>query len=470
MWSKRQPSFRRPERWLLLTALLFGTVYAFLVPPFQVPDETSHFYRSYHLSEGRLMGVTTPDQRLGGMLPRSLATLSRSFRPLRYDYDARTSFDSLLRATHLPLHPEDRIFIDFANTGYYSPIPYLPYAGIIAVLRTWRVPPLWLLYAGRLTGLLLWTILVCQAIRLLPYHRWTLTTAALLPGSLFIHAGLSGDTITNAFAFLLIALQLCLIFDSSRRFGRREGLLLLILSTMITVSKVVYAPLIFLSLLIPRERFRTPAHYLGWNSLLVLANGIVLIAWYAYAGDKFIPYDQYHPLYRDGQQLNPGVQPVAQMEYLLEHPLAYGRILLLSFWESIPSTLAHYTGKFGWEKNYLPAPIIALLIISLLLTALFENKNKITPSWQQRFAFFGLALLMSVALATVLYMQWFPVGFPRIDVLGGRYFIPIFPLIWLALKQKRQLIPEQWLEGWLQGILFVSLGWGVMDVLHRYYF
>jgi uncharacterized membrane protein len=461
--------FKRPERWLLVMALVFGAVYAFLVPPFQVPDETSHFYRAYHLSQGYLMGATTADHRLGGALPRSLAILDRSFRPLRYQYDTSISIDSLLRASHLPLHPEDRIFVDFANTGYYAPLPYLPYAAVLRILRSLRLPPLWLLYAGRLTGLLVWTVSVYQAIRLLPYHRWTLATAALLPASLFIHAGLSGDTLTNAFAFLLIALQLRLIYDPERPFHWKEGFWLLVLSTTITVSKVVYAPLVLLSLLIPRSRFRTARHYWAWKTLLILLNGAILFAWYYYAGDKFIPYDQYHPLYRDGQQLNPGVQPRAQLAYILKHPLGFARTLLLSFWETIPATTAHYTGKFGWEKNYLPAPLVALLAASLLFAALFENNENARPACRHRLTFLGIALWMSIALATVLYMQWHTVGNPRITSLGGRYFIPILPLCWLALKQNRYSVPQRRLTAWLQLVILLSLGWGVVGVLQRYY-
>ena len=35
-------------------AWIFGTLFALITPPFQVPDEFQHFYRAYQVSEGRL--------------------------------------------------------------------------------------------------------------------------------------------------------------------------------------------------------------------------------------------------------------------------------------------------------------------------------------------------------------------------------------------------------------------------------
>ncbi len=462
MWSS-------PDRWFLTLILLFGTAYLFLVPPFQVPDETSHFFRAYHLSEGQLMGTTTADRRLGAELPAGLLKVCEPFRHLRYHYDQQISLDTLRRAARIPLHAKDRIFIDFANTGYYAPFPYLPYALAIAPLRIFRVPPLYLLYAGRLAGLLTWTSIVLLALRRLPYHRWTIAFAMLLPASLFIHAGISGDTLTNALSIWLIASFLYFVYQPGTSFRWSDGLVMLGVSSVLTVSKVVLAPLIALFWLLPYRCFPSRRNYWAWGLLLTGINILLLWLWYQYAGDKFIPYDQYHPQYRDAQQLNPGVQPHAQLSWIAEHPFAYAKVLVLSFWESLPATLAHYTGKFGWEKNYLPAPLIGLLLSGLLTLAVFENQKTPVPEPAHRLFFLILASGISAALATVLYAQWHPVGAPRILVLGGRYFFAIFPLLWLALKWPSPKISQQWLLNGVQGLTFLALAWGVLQVVVRYW-
>ncbi len=458
-----------PSRWFLLLALPFGLLYALIVPPFQAPDETSHFYRAYHLSEGHWMGVQQGGSRLGGELPASLPDFYEPFSHLRYDYEARITADSLRRALAIPLQPEQRTFVDFANTGFYAPTSYAPYALVFALLKPFAPGPGWLFYSGRLAGLAFWLFVLHHAIRLLPYHRRTITFCALLPASIFIHASLSGDTVINAIAFYLIAWQLALAFEEGRRFGLRQGLGLLGLSAVLSLGKVVYAPLIALYWLIPKRKFDSETAYWLWGGGLMLFNAALLAGWYVYSGGLFIPYDAYDPAFREGQQLNPGVNPSAQLAFIFEHPLEFARVVAGSYLDSLPATLAHYAGKFGWEHNYLPTPLIGFLLLSLMALAVFEQGQPKGLGSRHRLSFLSLATLMCLALATVLYMLWEPVGGSRIVVLMGRYFFPIFPLVWLALPQRRFALPQRPLFAWASGLLVAALSWGIWVVLQRYY-
>ncbi|MCB0552621.1 MAG: DUF2142 domain-containing protein [Phaeodactylibacter sp.] len=460
----------QPCHWFLRLAVPFGLIYALIVPPFQAPDETSHFYRAYHLSEGHWMGVQQDGRRLGGDLPASLLAFYQPFSHLRYDYEARITVDSLRRAMAIPLQPGRRTFTDFANTGFYAPTSYLPYAIVFAILKPFRPGPGWFFYAGRLAGLAFWIFVLFHAIRLLPYHRWTIAFCALLPASLFMHASLSGDTVINAVAFYLIAWQLALIFDEKRQFGWRQGLGLLGLSAVLSLGKVVYAPLISLFWLIPKEKFASTKSYWWWGSGLMLANAALLLGWYFYSGALFVPYDAYDPVFREGQQLNPGVDPAGQMAFIIEHPFHFARMIMGSYRDSLPATLAHYAGKFGWEHNYLPTPLIGLLLLTLLGLALFERGQPEGLDWRRRLFFFSLAAGMCLALATVLYLLWQTVGDSRIVVLMGRYFFPIFPLIWLALPLRRLSLPQRLLCLWALGLSAFALLWGVWAVMQRYYF
>ena len=56
----------------LALALLIGTLYAFLVPPMQVPDEVMHFARAYSVFKG--VRVASPDIDV----PESFAQLKAS--------------------------------------------------------------------------------------------------------------------------------------------------------------------------------------------------------------------------------------------------------------------------------------------------------------------------------------------------------------------------------------------------------
>jgi hypothetical protein len=45
----------RPEGVFALIALTAGIVMVFATGPFQAPDETSHFYRAFQISHGRII-------------------------------------------------------------------------------------------------------------------------------------------------------------------------------------------------------------------------------------------------------------------------------------------------------------------------------------------------------------------------------------------------------------------------------
>ena len=64
--------------------LLFGLLFALLIPPFQSPDEPNHFYRAWQVSEGHFFPEKKGD-RLGGMLPASLMQVYDSFHFLKND-------------------------------------------------------------------------------------------------------------------------------------------------------------------------------------------------------------------------------------------------------------------------------------------------------------------------------------------------------------------------------------------------
>lgn len=465
----QQCAFRR---FFLGTALAFGLLYALLVPPFQSPDETAHFYRAAHLASGHPMGIVTADMRLGGYLPKSLQQIYEPFAQLRYDYEAKALLQHFRKSWEQPLNPSDTAFVDFPNVGYYAPFPYLAQGLVLRALMALNCRPLVLFYAGRLTTLAVWMALIMAALRLLPMFAPTMAWLALLPSSLFLHASLSGDAVTNGLCFWLLAALLSLIFDESQQqVGMQRWLLvgIFICSAMIVLSKPVYFPLVLLAWLVPKGKFQQNRGYIAFAGGLLLLNLTLLAWWYQYAGNLFIPYGAYNPLYREGVQLNEGVWPHEQLDFVLQHPFGFMKTAILSYAESAPATMAHYFGKFGWEKNYLPGWLIGLLCLGTIWVSLTDIMSAAKLKPRHRIAFSLVALLMMVALALVLYMQWMPVGSDRILALSGRYFFAVFPLLFFAISGFFASQNSSW-TGWTSKLLLIiSLAWGAWEVLLRYY-
>jgi hypothetical protein len=63
---------------------------------------------------------------------------------------------------------------------------------------------------------------------------------------------------------------------------------------------------------------------------------------------------------------------------------------------------------------------------------------------------FGIFILVVVLLETAIYILWTPVGFPNVEGVQGRYFIPLAPLFFLVFVNNR-------LIGWVMELKVTSV-------------
>jgi uncharacterized membrane protein len=174
------------------------------------------------------------------------------------------------------------------------------------------------------------------------------------------------------------------------------------------------------------------------------------VYWGRLAQAWFIPYDAYDPAFRATQTLNSGVDPVRQLAFVMGNPLFFIGTCLKSMVQAAPSMAAHFVGKFGWEKNYLPAAWLALLWLALAALVCSE-KNPF--SRRQRWGMSAVAILYVGGFAITMYLLWSAVGSTVMDNWQGRYFVPITPVVVLAVGCG---LLENWRE---------KIKWAAMTVL-----
>ncbi|MBL7826214.1 MAG: DUF2142 domain-containing protein [Saprospiraceae bacterium] len=435
------------ERWLIPVMLVFGLIYVCLVPPFQAPDESNHFLRAYQISEGRFFPETT-GSRLGGDLPQQAGAVCDSFIYLRLKENAHLNAGLFKRMWNQPPLEQQRRFTDFANTAIYIPAAYTPQAAAIAAVRLLGASPLQCLYAARLANLLVWLMLVFASVRLLPLGSRSVLFFALLPASLVIAASASADVLTNGLCWWFLAASLVAPTSSFRFFKQT------VVIGLISAYKIITLPLSLL--------MYTHAYTRRQVTVLTGVGLIFAIGWGLTAANWFIPYDQYDPGYRDTQTLNSGVDPTRQIQYILAHPFNFLSTMVHSMVEAVPSMAAHLTGKFGWEKNYLPGYWIGLLWVSIF-GLLFSEKNTLTKG--QRGRFIAVSVLYVVGFAVTMYALWCKVGAERIHNWQGRYFIAILPLLGLAIansclvRWRNQLEAGAYLIGIAANVAMVFAIW-----------
>ncbi len=168
-----------PVRFFLLVGAVFGLVFLFITPPFQGADEVVHFYRSYQLSEGKLV-IDHSGKTAGGNLPVSLGkvvaityTPTITFYPQIKYKEGATKY-----AASVKLEPSKKKLYEFSSTANYSPVSYAPSSIAMFFGRILNAGPIFLFYMARLANLALWLGLMALAIHWMPRKKWALVTIA----------------------------------------------------------------------------------------------------------------------------------------------------------------------------------------------------------------------------------------------------------------------------------------------------
>lgn len=458
-----------PWRLFLVFGIVFGALFLLLTPPMQAPDEVSHYYRAYQVSEGQWMALRY-DRRVGGWMPQGVVDVAEAFLPIRWKFSYTTSFVAIRSAAQLPLRPDERVFVDFPNTALFPWVAYAPAATAIALSRGLGAGPLLQFYAARLSSWLLWLGLGVLMLRVLPHSRWLFLVVGLLPMAVFVQVSISADVATNSLCWLFIAL--CLRYRGSshrlrpRQLGVLAGLLLLLAS-----CKLVYAAVGLLLMLLPAGAYSRPWQRWGFPALVALLMGGLIAYWSAQIDRIYLPYPDYHP------DFAPALHPVSlsneanlplQRDYVLAHPGALPGI----FWRTLQATFSMYSrgliGTFGWLEVVLPPGLILTAYGGLLAVALTDGRAGWRLSAGHR-VWLALAFVAGLGLLLLSqYLTWAPVAAPLMWALQGRYLLPLLPLLLLLFY-----LPTARFRNLAAGIAIalslVLLGFST-DRLYRRYF
>jgi len=456
-----------PQKAFLCIILIFGLLLTVFTPPFKVPDEINHFYRAWQVSTGTFSSIKQ-NQRLGGYIPKSLENFSSEFRPFTLiQYNKMTS-NYVWQKRLIALNQNDTIFKDYANTALYSAFIYLPQAFGIFIGAQFGASPFWLLYAGRLCNLIIYIILVYNAIKIVPFKKWLFVLLATLPMSLSINSSLSADMFLNAISFLLIAIVLNLSFNENiRQVSKKHILSIFILAVLIGLAKLVYIPILFLLVLIPGKKFAFPKLRIWILSTVICAGIGTAVIQKTVIDSKYIPFSEYNETFREHSMLKNGVDINKQMEYILENPKHTIHVFFNSFFKEFKYMSHGYIGVLGWSDIILPSWFIyiAYFVIFFLTAMDFKNSNMPNFTFLQR-SYFGLivfSLLILIMLSQ--YLSWDLVGEDKVYPLQGRYFIPVFPIFFIMLFnviKNRPWFPDQQLIA--KGVFVFCLFSGVLSI------
>lgn len=441
-------SFFVPENLFLIFAIIFGLLFVFITPPFQVPDEDAHFFRAYEISDLNFI-AQKKDGFIGDYLPASLLD------PTLLQSKEKITLDEVIRHIDVPLNINKKTFIYFHGTAFYTPILYFPQAIGISLGKSLDLSPLILIYLGRIANLFVWILMIYAAIRIIPVAKWLFFFLALTPMSIFMAASLSADALTNGLSFLVISLALYYSLDvKKQKINRFDIFIILLISNVLSVSKQIYLFIPFLFLIIPSTKFKIKREYFLTMISLFMSIFLINAIWLFSNRHLIIPR-------------LPGISFIDQFQFILGNNSEYMHILLNSIIIQGSSYIKSFIGILGWIDVVLPEHIYYLYTFILLFIAL-TDKNDIKIPLNYKIIFIALFSFGVFFLHTILYLYWNKVGSEIITGVQGRNFIPFAPLFFLLFYNCRRFINIK-INMYLLSILLIYLLYVSIISIHSVY-
>lgn len=432
------------EKLFVIIGLVVGSILIYIIPPFQSPDEDSHFKKAYSISEGNLYKIKN-NEITGLLLPDSMDSYISIKLKMSGDLKQKYTYDNSYFDTFLAS--------DFSDTHVYNvstedttPIAHIvPAIGILLskvvgkAMINGPVSTTFMLQFARFFSLIAYLAIGYFAIKITPNFKKSMFTILLLPMSIFLGSMVSYDSILISISILVISLILRLIYDKKVVFSKNNFILFTIIGYILLNIKIVYFPILLLLLFVPGGKFKDENIRSKIITLIKLIFIILLFTILLKIPNLLINESESTSLMGD------------QLSFIVNHPLKYIYILLLNIKSQFYSQMYWMIGTFGLLDTYLPPLFAVMSLTNLILVFLMDAINeKINVSVKQKIIILCIFIFAVSAIYTAMYIYWTPnvlgiTGGNIITGVQGRYFIPLLILLPILcsnklLKNKKKIV------------------------------
>lgn len=375
------------QKVFLLISVPAVLAFGLFIIPGTVPDEQAHIAQALDLF-GRHSGSF--------LVPKVLdpVSLPHTYTDLYASILTPDSWDSMISC--------DR-YVAYADGLYAIP------AMVISVLRVLNVNAMVAVVIARLVNGVLFCAAGYYIIRLLPCGKTALMVFLLNPMLIQQEASLSADVLVNiaAIAFVVYFLKL----NSQKEIARKEWLIFAALTVVITLAKMMFAPLALLWFVFLNRR-------LSGKWLLAAYLGIFLVCCALAALVVVFYHGSYFP---------------ASFE-LMRSPAECARVLANSIWIAGPFWINSYLGQFLASLNLATWTPCVYVYLVLQVVVLFYSDEDCSVLVRGVDKVFVCVLCLVNLLLLVLTMRNWSLEVDKVTdyILGiqGRY---LFPLVLLPL-------------------------------------
>ncbi len=424
-----------PKGFFISMALFLSVLYCIITPPFQASDEANHFYRTYQVSNGEFLPIKA-NNRLGGKIANSIFDYKNPYDLLATNIGARLTKRNRKESNTIVFNETKQTFIDFPNTANYSPVSYAPQAAAVFISKHLFTHVSTAYYLGRIAACLVWIILITWAIKLIPFHKWTLVCLALLPMNLYITNSFSADTVSNGLCFVFMALLLKYCFEENRLITSKRVILILTLCLLIVLAKVVYIGLVVLILAIPKQRFQTSTKRWLTLALIFGFSFLAVLIWSGVIKHYYIPYSKYNTAFGINFGLSDCANYDLQKEYILTRGFYFFKVIFHSIFDHPHTYLKSYIGQLG-QFDIVFSDWICIIAYVVIFLIIGLDSSNYSLNRKQRVIATLAAFMAFVLLLLSQHLTWDCVGEGVVDLIQGRYLIPILPVVFVMILKYR---------------------------------
>lgn len=452
-----------PQKLFPIAALLIGLCYVFVTPPFQAPDETNHFYRIVQIAQGDFIPLKQGN-KTGGYIPKSVVRVGQSFiHKIAHFPENKIAKATFTNALREPLNPLDTMYCSFPNTCLFTPVSYLPQLLFIAPALKFKTPPIWLMYGGRISSVLLSVLLLTVALRLLPAFHWSFFALVMLPMFCQQMASLSADSFLNSLSLVLFALGMRAAFTENI-LSAKTAMRIFVVTLLLAYCKSGYLFLVLLFLL-PVFTLTDNAkrkHWILLVAVLFICAAGISVAWSTVIKATFSPYG------------NPDINPDVSIAFIKSNPVQYAGMVVKNLIKNLGFYVYGVIGYLGWLDTKIPVILTLLYLVMIVAVVYSENIGQFEFSFLQHLLLFFIAATTIVIVITSQYLFTGPGGSTEIVPSQGRYFLPIIlPLLFIVRVKRFKHFPAEWVNNNLHKVVpAITIGGAfcvMLVVLNRYY-
>lgn len=257
---------KRQGRFCIM-ALIWGVLFTFLIPLWQVPDEYEH---------AKMIGQEIKNETLAGVLLEEAPLEEHRVRwnleekiDIRFMRDAMLKEPEYSRADCIPKGISIKI------------VRHFPAVVGISLGALLRLPAYWVLILGRLFSLGFYIVVCVISLELMPLKKELFEIVMLLPMCIQEAASLSYDAVLIPLCFLIVAYILYLKYVASK-VGIRDVLVIIGIVLCIVLIKPPYIVLGGIFLLVPAQKI-----HIEIGKYTITGNTIMRLKWAACVATLF---------------------------------------------------------------------------------------------------------------------------------------------------------------------------------------